>query len=94
MKYINRDLKQEEINLKSYKIKYFFIGFLVGIIPYIIMTLICDYSYVASNLFHFKKILITIGIATALINGFILQGKINRKYLTLMQINKGAKINS
>lgn len=94
MKDINNDLKQEETILKSYKTKYFFIGFLVGIIPYVLIIILFDYTKDLSKLYHFKEILITIGIATAFINAFILQGKIDKKCASILQINKGAKINS
>lgn len=94
MKNNNNDLKQEEINLKTYKTKYFLIGFIVGITPYIILLMSYEKFTTLSHLIHFKEILLTIGICTAFINAFILQSKINKRYAEILDINKGVKINS
>lgn len=94
MKNNNNDLKQEEINLKSYKAKYFLIGFIVGITPYIILLMSYERFTTFTQLIHFKEVLVTIGISTALINAFVLQNKVNKRYAEILIINKGVKINS
>lgn len=94
MKNNNNDLKQDVINLKSFKAKFFLIGFIVGIIPYIILLAFFDNYKTLTHLIHFKEILVTIGICTAFINAFILQSKVNKRYAEILQINKGVKINS
>lgn len=94
MKNNNNDLKQEEIKLTSYKAKYFLIGFVVGITPYIILLMTYEKFTTLTNFIHFKEILVTIGICTAFINAFILQSKIDKRYAEILEINKGAKINS
>ena len=94
MKDINKDLKQDANILKFYKAKYFLVGFIAGIIPYVLIILLYDNYKPLANFLYFKEILLTIGICTAFINGFILQGKINKRLSTIFQINKGVKNNS
>lgn len=94
MKNNNNDLKQDVINLKSFKAKFFLIGFIVGIIPYVILLLSFENFQTLTHLIHFKGILVTIGICTAFINAFVLQSKVNKRYAEILQINKGVKINS
>lgn len=85
MKDNNNDLKQDAINLKFYKAKYFLIGFIIGIIPYIILIMLYDNSSSLTNLLHFKKILVTTAICTAFINAFILQSKVNKRYIAILK---------
>ncbi|MDE5630802.1 MAG: hypothetical protein K2G03_00445 [Bacilli bacterium] len=94
MKNNNNDLKHEEINLRAYKSIYFLIGFIVGIIPYIILLASFESFTTLNQLSQFKEILVTIGICTAFINAFILQSKINKKCAEILALNKGVKINS
>ena len=80
MKDSNNDLKQDVNNLNTYKTKYFFIGFIIGIIPYIILIIVTNNFMKLPNLIYLKKVLIIIGICTAFINAFILQNKVNRVF--------------
>lgn len=88
MKNNNNDFTTKTIDLKSYKNRYFFIGFLVGIIPYII--LICIYNAQTRNIGNLKEILFFVGIITASINAFILKDKATKKIMDTLNI-KGAK---
>lgn len=94
MKDINKDLIQDENILKAYKTKYFLMGFIIGIVPYILLILLSEYSHTIPNLYPFKELIITIGICTATINAFILKSKVSKKCTEILAINKGAKINS
>lgn len=94
MKNNSNDLKQDAMNLKSYKAKYFLIGFIVGIIPYIILIMLFNNSITWTKLIYFKEILVIIGICTAFTNAFVLESKVNKRYAEILQINKGVKINS
>ncbi len=94
MKNNNNDLKQDEINLTAYKAKYFLIGFMVGITPYILLLMSYEKFTTLTQLVNFKEILVTMGICTAFINAFIFQKKINKRYAEILAINKDVKINS
>lgn len=76
MKNINKNNQQEIIH---YRTKFFFIGFIVGIIPYLIMILIFSQFNKFQQLVNFKETIVVIGIITSLCNGLILQHKIAKK---------------
>lgn len=76
MKNINKDQQQEIIH---YRAKFFFIGFIVGIVPYLIIILIFNQINQLNNLINFKETITIIGIITSLCNGLILQHKIAKK---------------
>lgn len=91
MKDINKDLLQDENILKSYQAKYFLIGFIIGIVPYILLIILSENTHTVANLMHFKELLMMIGICTAIINAFVLRSKVNKKCVEILKINKGAK---
>ena len=62
--------------------KYFIIGFIVGIFPFMILILILNNANHLSNIEHLKEIVPIMGIITSLINGFILQYKVQKKLLS------------
>ena len=57
-------------NIDILKNKYFFIGFIVGIIPFMILLIILS-GY--KNFNSYKYVIIIISLITALINGYILK---------------------
>lgn len=57
-------------NIDILKNKYFFIGFIVGIIPFIILLIILS-GY--KNFNSYKYVIIIISLITSLLNGYILK---------------------
>lgn len=57
-------------NIDILKNKYFFIGFIVGIIPFIILLIILS-EY--KNFNSYKYVIIITSLITSLINGYILK---------------------
>ena len=61
--------------------KYFIIGFIVGVIPFVIIIMILNSTNHISNIEHLKMVVPIMGIITAFVNGFILQYKVRKKLL-------------
>lgn len=68
----------EEIIYEASK-KYFILGFIIGIIPFVVLIMILNNSSQLSNIDHLKRIVPIIGIITAFINGWVLQYKVQKK---------------
>ena len=68
---VNKELIKRDIEkISNAKVKYFFIGIIVSIIPYsIILLAINNYSYGSNSL---REIIIVFGILTAIINAIAL----------------------
>lgn len=63
-------------NFEILKTKYFFIGLIVGIFPFLILLLILN-QYSISNIY--KMTIIIISIIVSIINGYILKHNVNIK---------------
>ncbi len=71
-------------NIKRYKIKYFFIGFIVGIIPYSIIILIISNNNI--NIDNIIRSMIAIvSISTGFINAIILSNVAYKKLLSFLE---------
>lgn len=81
MKDNNRDKQYMEEIIYDTSRKYFIIGFIIGVIPFMILILILNNSTQISNIEHLKRIIPIIGIITAFINGWVLQYKVHKKLL-------------
>lgn len=63
-------------NIEILKTKYFFIGLIVGIFPFLILLLILN-QYSISNIY--KMTIIIISIVVSIMNGYILKHNVNTK---------------
>lgn len=63
-------------NFEILKTKYFFIGLIVGIFPFLILLLILN-QYSISNIY--KMTIIIISIVVSIMNGYILKHNVNTK---------------
>lgn len=86
MKNNNVNLQQNWI--KANQTKFFFLGFIVGIVPYCILIggILKMERY--QNLQHLLYILLFIGILTAIGNGFSLRNQFNKKVIQLKEKGK------
>lgn len=81
MKDNNRDKHYMEEMIYETSKKYFIIGFIIGVIPFMILILVLNHSNQVSNIDYLKRVIPVIGIITAFINGWILQYKVQKKLL-------------
>lgn len=77
---IEKQLEKDTTYINTCKTKYFFIGFITGIIPFILIIIILNSL---SNLTTpFKESLVIVGLITAFINGLTL------KRLSFIKLNE------
>lgn len=63
-------------NIEILKNKYFFIGFIIGIIPFLILiAILTNYPYTEK----YKTMIVILSIITSLINGYILRYNVSLK---------------
>lgn len=74
MKESNKDIQQINFlnNIEASKNKYFFIGFLIAIIPFIIVSSIIN-LFKNGNLNTFTNVFFVLSVIISLINGFYLR---------------------
>ena len=75
----NKELQDKKSFISRKRSTYFFIGFLVGIIPFGVLILLISMSknmYASTQLF--KNTLLIVGIVAAIANAFILRNRITK----------------
>ena len=75
----NKDMQKKKSFISRKRNTYFFIGFLVGIIPFGVLILVLSTSksmYASTQLF--QNTLLIIGIVAAIANAFILRNRITK----------------
>ncbi len=71
-------LLREINNIEYAKKKYFFIGFIISFIPYLLVLLIASKAYV-SNIFIYTIIILT--VISCITNGFIVSNNIYKRLI-------------
>lgn len=80
---MDSNYEKEIKNIKRYKIKYFFIGFLVGVIPYTIIVLIINkYNICIDDII--RNMIAVVSISTGFINAIALSNVAYKKLLSFL----------
>ena len=79
----NNDLQQIINNIENKKNKYYLIGFILGIIPYLFILVFAKIINISSS---FINVLIIFGIITAFVNAHILSNQIFKRLIEFFNI--------
>lgn len=79
----NKDLQQAINNIENKKNKYYLIGFILGIMPYLFIIMFAKLINVSSS---FINILIVFAIITAFANAHILSNQIFKRLIEFFNI--------
>ena len=79
----NNDLQQAINNIENKKSKYYLIGFILGIIPYLIIFIFAKLINISSS---FINILIIFAVITAFVNAHVLSNQIFKRLIEFFNI--------